>query len=190
MGALSHILCAGCFPTWTLIFTTIKNHHHSGQAHSHMPLVSSSGKAEAKSLWQPRPVRARFQNKAHHCPHFTDEIVLFVAAHGPSWLDPSILTVSLLHMIILGVAPTVHWRNDTSSNPQYRNQTSSVQTTQLYTQFVLLGTNHFHCQSSLSQGCCLKCSWGCFSSSPAVLCDGGKTHRPLLCRGHLHNVSI
>lgn len=155
-----------------------------------MSLVSSSGKAEAKSLWQPRPVRARFQNKTHHCPHFTDEIVLFVAAHGPSWLDPSILTVSLLHMITLGVAPTVHWRKDASSNPQYRNQTSSVQTAQLYTQFVLLGTNHFHCQSSLSQGCCLKCSWGCFSSSPAVLCDGGKTHRPLLCHAHLHNVSI
>lgn len=33
IGAQSHILCAGRFPTWTLIFTTIKNHHHSGQAH-------------------------------------------------------------------------------------------------------------------------------------------------------------
>lgn len=140
-----------------------------------MPLVSSSGKAEAKSLWQPRPVRASFQNKTRHCPHFTDEIALLVTALGPSWLDPSILTVSLLHMITLGVAPTVHWRKDASSNPQYRNQTSSVQTAQLYTQLVPLGTNHFHCQSSLSQGCCLKCSWGCFSSSPAVLCDGGKT---------------
>lgn len=139
-------------------------------------------KAEAKSLWQPRPVRASFQNKTRHCPHFTDEIALLVTVHGPSWLDPSILTVSLLHMIKLGVAPNC-------SLAQCRNQTSSVQIAQLYTQLVLLGTNHLHCQSSLSQGCCLKGSWGCFSSRPAH-CVMTVRHRPLLCSGHLYNVGI
>lgn len=45
-----------------------------------------SGKAEPKSLWQPRPLRIRFQNQSHHCPHLTDATAQLVTGQLQSWL--------------------------------------------------------------------------------------------------------